>query len=47
MDFLLRLAQVHESFRLAEIETAATIAGIQIEIISYSPDVSTLELEQV
>lgn len=38
MDFLIRLVQLHEEFRLAEIRSLASFFAISIEIISYSPD---------
>ena len=39
MDFLIRFVQVHEEFRLAEIEALAAIAGVVIEVVSYSKKV--------
>ncbi|CAL5874640.1 uncharacterized protein PFLUO_LOCUS8937 [Penicillium psychrofluorescens] len=36
MEYLIRFAQQHESFRLPEIEALATLAGIDLEIISYN-----------
>jgi len=36
MDFLIRFMQVHEQFRQAEIEALGTIAGVLVEVISYS-----------
>lgn len=38
MDYLVRLVQVHEDFRLPEIRSLASFFGIEIEILSYSPD---------
>ena len=38
-DYLLRLAQAHESFRQAELHALAEIAGVTIEILEYSEDV--------
>lgn len=35
MEYLIRFAQVHETFRRAEIEAIATVAGIDIEFLSY------------
>jgi tRNA (guanine10-N2)-methyltransferase len=40
MEYLIRFTQVHETFRLAEIEAIATLQNISLEIISYSPTVS-------
>jgi tRNA G10 N-methylase Trm11 len=42
MEYLIRFTQVHETFRLAEIEALAALENIQLEIISYSPSVSIL-----
>ena len=39
MEYLIRLVQVHELFRRPEIKALAEVAGIKIEIISYSADV--------
>ncbi|XHG01335.1 hypothetical protein AWENTII_004722 [Aspergillus wentii] len=36
MEYLIRFAQTHESFRVPEIEALATLAGIDIEILSYN-----------
>lgn len=36
MDFLIRFVQVHEQFRQAEIEALGAIAGVLVEVISYS-----------
>ncbi|KAJ5297639.1 hypothetical protein N7508_007888 [Penicillium antarcticum] len=35
MDYLVRFAQTHETFRLPEIHACATLAGVDIEILSY------------
>ncbi|KAK5194504.1 hypothetical protein LTR92_005746 [Exophiala xenobiotica] len=35
MDYLIRLAQAHESFRLPELEALASLARIRCEVISY------------
>ncbi|OCL01319.1 tRNA guanosine-2'-O-methyltransferase TRM11 [Glonium stellatum] len=37
-EYLVRLVQVHESFRKAELEALAELAGIEMEFISYSED---------
>lgn len=42
MDFLVRLVQLHESFRIPELQSAASITGVNLEIIEYSSDVSHL-----
>lgn len=36
MDYLVRFAQTHETFRRPELEACATIAGANIEILSYN-----------
>ena len=36
MDYLIRLAQMHEDFRLAEIKSLALLHSIKIQILSYS-----------
>lgn len=39
MEYMIRFTQVHETFRLAEIKALAVLAGVDLEIISYSPNV--------
>jgi hypothetical protein len=39
MDFLIRFVQVHKEFRQAEIEALAAIAGVAVQVLSYSDDV--------
>lgn len=39
-EYLVRFAQVHESFRKAELFALAEIAGAQLEIVEYQEDVS-------
>lgn len=39
MEYLVRLAHVHETFRKPELEALAVLAGIEIEFISYSSTV--------
>lgn len=41
MDFLVKFAQVHESFRVAELRALASLEGIDLAITEYDPDVST------
>lgn len=36
MEYLIRFAQVHESFRRPEIQALAALAKIELEIISYN-----------
>lgn len=43
MDFLVKFAQVHESFRVAELEALALLEGIDLTIKEYDADVSTLD----
>ncbi|KAK7416137.1 hypothetical protein QQZ08_012114 [Neonectria magnoliae] len=38
MNFLVKFAQVHESFRLPEIEALAIVQGIDLKVLSYSLD---------
>lgn len=39
MDYLIRFAQVHEDFRLAEIQAIAVSEGIDLSIVEYSDEV--------
>jgi hypothetical protein len=36
MDYLVRFAQTHETFRRPELQACATLAGVDIEILSYN-----------
>jgi tRNA G10 N-methylase Trm11 len=36
MEYLIRFAQVHESFRRPELQALATMAGVDFEIVSYN-----------
>lgn len=36
MDYLVRLAQVHEDFRKAELQASADLSGIEVEFRVYS-----------
>jgi tRNA (guanine10-N2)-methyltransferase len=42
MDFFIRLAQVHESFRKPELEALAQLLNIQLEFIEYNAEVRYL-----
>jgi tRNA G10 N-methylase Trm11 len=42
MDYMIRFLQVHETFRLAEIEALAALEGINLEVLSYSLSVRVL-----
>ncbi|TVY82003.1 tRNA (guanine(10)-N2)-methyltransferase [Lachnellula suecica] len=37
MEYMIRFTQVHETFRLPEIEALAVLEGIDLEVLSYSP----------
>lgn len=37
--YLVRLAQIHESFRKAELHALAELVGVKLEIIQYDDDV--------
>jgi tRNA G10 N-methylase Trm11 len=39
MEFLIKFAQAHETFRVPEIEALALIEGLEMEIVDYSQDV--------
>lgn len=39
MDYLIRLVQVHETFRRAELDALAVLGGVEVEIITYLEDV--------
>lgn len=39
MEYLVRFSQSHESFRLAEIRALATLEIVELEIVSYIPEV--------
>lgn len=40
MEYMIRFTQVHETFRLPEIEALAVLDGIKLEVLSYNPSVS-------
>jgi tRNA G10 N-methylase Trm11 len=40
MECMIRFTQVHETFRLAEIEALAVLERVKLEILSYSPNAS-------
>jgi tRNA G10 N-methylase Trm11 len=40
MEYMVRFTQVHETFRLAEIEALAVLENVNLKILSYSPSVS-------
>jgi tRNA (guanine10-N2)-methyltransferase len=42
--YLVRFAQVHESFRQIELQALADIAGIRVEFLKYAEVVSYLSL---
>jgi tRNA G10 N-methylase Trm11 len=39
-EYLVRLVQVHESFRKAELQALADLAGTDLEFVKYDEDVS-------
>lgn len=40
--YLIRLAQVHESFRKVELQALADIVQVSLEFVHYEEDVSSL-----
>lgn len=42
MEFLIRFAQVHETFRRPEIQALATLAGINVEFLFYDQYVCSM-----
>lgn len=40
--YLVRLAQAHESFRRVELQALADVAGISLQFVKYEEDVSAL-----
>lgn len=42
MEYLIRFAQAHESFRQAEIQALADLAGVKLEFIHYDKNVSSI-----
>ena len=45
MKYLVRFAQVHESFRQAETDSLAELAGVQLEWVFYSDEVCVSRLD--
>lgn len=39
MEYLVRLAQVHDTFRTPELEALATLANVKLEFVHYQADV--------
>jgi tRNA G10 N-methylase Trm11 len=39
MEYLIRLAQVHETFRWPELESLANVEGISLDLVEYSVEV--------
>ena len=39
MDFLIKFAQAHETFRLPEIEALALVEGLDLQVLEYSLEV--------
>lgn len=44
--YLVRLAQAHESFRKVELQALADIAGVPLQFVKYEEDVSTFLLHR-
>jgi tRNA G10 N-methylase Trm11 len=40
MKYLIRFTQLHESFRLAEIQALATLANADLKVLHYDAEVS-------
>jgi len=40
MEYMIRFTQVHDTFRLPEIDALGVLEGIKLEVISYNPSVS-------
>jgi len=40
MKYLIRFTQLHESFRLAEIQALATLANVDLKVLHYDAEVS-------
>jgi len=46
-EYLVRLAQIHESFRTAELRALAVMAGTEMEIVRYDDDVCEFFLRSI
>ena len=44
--YLVRLAQAHESFRKVELQALADIAGVSLHFVKYEEDVSSFSFTQ-
>lgn len=42
MEFLIRFSQSHETFRMPEIQALAVVAGVDMKVVYYDVEVSTL-----
>lgn len=40
MEYLVRFAQCHESFRLPELHALASLTNVDLEVLTYETDVS-------
>lgn len=47
MEYLVRFAQVHESFRKAELEALADLSGICVDFLDYSQYVRHISFEVI
>lgn len=43
MEYLIRFAQMHETFRLPEVQALAALEGIDLEVVRYSLEVGSPE----
>ena len=42
-EYLVRFVQLHDSFRIPELQAAADLANVSLEIVAYHHDVSIQE----
>jgi tRNA (guanine10-N2)-methyltransferase len=47
MEYLVRLAQCHETFRQPELQAVATLLGIEMEIMAYNEFVCEFQLNNL
>ena len=45
--YLVRLAQAHETFRKVELQALADIAGVPLQFVKYEEDVSSRSLSRI
>lgn len=39
MEYLVRFVQLHETFRVPELQAVASIAGVDMQVLDYDQDV--------